>query len=124
MKQTIRNIMALSLLFAYSLSISISMQHFIVDTVFNQEQHHDVTVNLSDSKTPEISIFPNLEPLGEVVSQNVSNVQATYFKAYFQLFKHAETYTLTKDNQYLFKSINIQPSLDIDALLYPFHTFS
>ena len=124
MKQMIRNLVALSLLFAYTISISVSIQNFIVETVFDNSQQQDVAVNLLNSKTPELSIFPDLEPLGDLADENVHKVQVTNFKKPFQFFKEVEIYTLTKDNQYLYKSKHIQPGLGIETLLYPFHTFS
>lgn len=120
----IRNLVALSLLFAYTLSISVSIQNFIVETVFDNSQQQDVAVNLLNSKTPELSIFPDLEPLGDLANENVHNVQVTNSKTTFQSFKEVEIYTLTKDSQYFYKSKHIQPGLDIETLLYPFHTFS
>ncbi|PWI31663.1 hypothetical protein DI383_03060 [Flavobacteriaceae bacterium LYZ1037] len=104
--------------------MGISIQNFIVDTVLDSDQHHDVAINLNNSKTPELSIFPDLEPLGDIVTEEVLNFQAADLKTSFLFLKHVETYTLTKDNQYLVKSKNIQPGLDVEALLYPFHTFS
>jgi len=124
MKQMIRNLITLCLLFAYTLSISVSIQNFIVDTVFDNNQQHDVAVNLLNSKTPELSIFPDLEPLGNLVNESVHDFQATNSKIAFQSFKELETYTLTKDSQYLYKSKHIHPGLDTESLLYPFHTFS
>jgi hypothetical protein len=124
MKTWFRNIMALYLLVAYTLSISVSIQNFIVDTVLDNGKHHDVSINLSDSKIPELSIYPDLEPLGNVANENVINFQSDELKSTFQFLKQADLVILTKDNQYLYKSKNIQPGLDIEALLYPFHTFS
>lgn len=124
MKQTSRNIIALSLLFAYSLSMSISIKSFILDTVLENGQHHNLAINLDDAKTPKLSIFPDLELLGDINSEEVFNFQTTDLKASFVFLKQAETYKLTKDNQYLHKCKNIKPGLDIEALLYPFHTFS
>jgi hypothetical protein len=116
--------MALCLLFAYTLSISVSIQNFIVDTVLDYGVHHDLSINLSDSKTPELSIFPDLEPLGDIVNENLTNFQTGELKTTFQFLKQADLVIITKDNQYLYKSKNIQPGLDIESLLYPFHTFS
>src|SRR5690606_24367138 len=103
---------------------SVSIQNFIVETVLDNGLHHDVSIKLSDSKTPELSLFPDLEPLGNVVNESVVNFQTAELKAVFQLLKQAEVYTQTKDNQYFYSSKNIQPGLDLKTLLYPFHTFS
>lgn len=116
--------MALSLLLAYSLSMSISMQNFIVDAVSDTKQHQDLARYQSDSKTPELSVFPDLELLSDLGGENDFNFHSEKFKTSFSFSKHFETYTKTKDNQYLFSCVNIQPGLDLDALLYPFHTFS
>ncbi|MEO8934586.1 MAG: hypothetical protein ABI295_09770 [Xanthomarina sp.] len=124
MQTWFRNIMALSLLFAYSLSLSISVQNYLIDSVLKTDKNHLVSTNTSDSTTPELSVFPNLEPLGSISNQTVFNFFAKDLKVQFQLFKHVESYTLTKDNHYLYQSKNIQPGLDIETLLYPFHTFS
>ncbi|GGG50319.1 hypothetical protein [Bizionia arctica] len=124
MKQGFRNIIALCLLVAYSLSISLSIQNLIVDTVFDNGSHHDVSINLSDSKTPELSLFPDLEPLGNVLNETVLTFQNGEVKVAFQFLKQADQLLVVKDNQYLYKSKNIHPGLDIETLLYPFHTFS
>ncbi|MBU2940328.1 hypothetical protein KO494_12350 [Lacinutrix sp. C3R15] len=124
MKQLFRNIMALSLLLAYSLSISISMQNMLIDVVSENSQQHDVALNTSNSKTPELSAFPDLELLSDLGNESYFNFHSEKFKSQFPLFKYIENYTETKDNQYLFSCVNIQPGLDLDALLYPFHTFS
>ena len=124
MKQMFRNIMALSLLLAYSLSMSISMQNLIIDVVSDSSHQHQVALNHSDAKTPELSVFPDLEPLANLANGTAPDFQTEKLKSNLTLFKYAENHTLTKDNQYLYRSINIQPGLTMDALLYPFHTFS
>ncbi|MFD2824742.1 hypothetical protein ACFS5M_13750 [Lacinutrix iliipiscaria] len=124
MKQWFRTLVALSLLFAYSLNISIAIQNFIVDTILNNDKPLFVSVNLVDTKTPELSIFPDLEPLGDLENENVYKVHNEYLKAPFQLFKLVDSYLLNVNNQYLYKSKNIQPGLDGKTLLYPFHSFS
>ena len=124
MKQMFRNIMALSLLLAYSLSISISMQNLVIDVVSDSSQQQDVTHSHSDSKTPVLSVFPDLEPLADIASSSTFNFPSEKLKAQFLLFKYAENYTVTKDKQYVYRSVNIHPGLDMETLLYPFHTFS
>lgn len=124
MKTWFRNITALSLLFAYSLSLSISVQNYLIDTVLKTEKNHHVSSKTAEFKTPEINLFPNLEPLGDVVNGIVSHLDVLGVKTSYSPSKQVELYTLTKDNQYLNKSKNIQPGLDIETLLYPFHTFS
>ncbi|WP_452228372.1 MULTISPECIES: hypothetical protein [unclassified Lacinutrix] len=124
MKQMFRNLTALCLLLAYSLSISISIQNLVIDVVSDSSQHQDVSHNHSDAKTPELSVFPDLEPLVDIASSNTFNFESEKLKAQFPLFKYVENYTVTKDKQYVYRSVNIHPGLDLEALLYPFHTFS
>ena len=123
-QQGFKRFMAFGLLLAYSLSLSVSIQNFIVDSVFGNDQHHAIATQVSDSKTPELSVFPDLDPLGSITSERVFNFQTENLKAHFQFLKHVETYIVTKDNQYLHNSKNIQPGLDTETRLYPFHTFS
>ncbi|MCX7547677.1 hypothetical protein OS188_06910 [Xanthomarina sp. F1114] len=124
MKTWFRNMTALSLLFAYSLSLSISVQNYLIDSVLKTEKNHHVSTKTSEFKTPEINLFPNLEPLGDVVNSLASYDDVSGINFNHSLSKHVERYTLTKDNHYLNKSKNIQPGLDMETLLYPFHTFS
>ncbi|HLV38994.1 hypothetical protein [Xanthomarina sp.] len=116
--------MAFSLLFAYTLSLSISVQNYLIDAVSKTDKNHHVSSYISEFKAPELSIFPDLEPLGNTSNQLVLNFQTTDLKAQFKLFRYVEPFIVTKDNQYIYESKNIQPGLDLDALLYPFHTFS
>jgi len=115
---------AFSLLFAYTLSLSISVQNYLIDTVFETDKNHQVSSFISEFKAPELSVFPDLEPLGDISNQLVSNFQKTDLKVQFKLFRFVEPFILTKDKHYISESKNIQPGLDLDALLYPFHTFS
>ncbi len=124
MKQMFRNIMALSLLLAYSLSMSISMQNFVIEVVSDNSQQHQLALNHSDAKTPELSVFPDLEPLADLANGTAPDFQTDKLKSHLTLFKYAENQTITKDNQYISHSIHIHPGLTMDALLYPFHTFS
>ncbi len=124
MKQMFRNIMALSLLLAYSLSMSISMQNLIIDVVSDNSKQQDVAYHTSDSKTPELAAFPSLEPLADLANDTNFSFKTEKLKSKFILFKYVENYTVTKNNQYLFRSVHIQPGLDKDALLYPFHRFT
>ncbi|MBQ0787319.1 MAG: hypothetical protein KBT69_07455 [Oceanihabitans sp.] len=100
------------------------MHNLVIDVVSDSSQQHDVAHNHSDAKTPELSVFPDLEPLADIASSSTFNFPSEKLKAQFLLFKYAESYTVTKDKQYLYRSINIHPGLDMEALLYPFHTFS
>lgn len=124
MKTWSRNIIALCLLFAYSLSISTSVQSYLIDSVLKTENNRFFLSHISDSKTHEISVFPNLEPLGELINHNTFSFQTLNLDRHVSPFKHVESYTLTKDKQYLTKSEQIHPGLDKITLLFPFHTFS
>ncbi|PWK17390.1 hypothetical protein [Xanthomarina spongicola] len=120
MKNWFKNLVSISLILIYSLSLNIPLQDFLI----NQEHKSDISIKVSDSKTPVFYLVTDLEPLGDVVNDFLENNQTTESKTHFQYFKNVELYTLTKDNQYLNRSKNIQPGLDIETLLYPFHTFS
>jgi len=124
MKSWLKNLVSFSLVLIYSISLSIYIQDFLIDTILNDEQNHDISISHSDSKIPVFYLVSDLEPLGDYEDTTVDNLRTTELKSDFQLFKNVELYILTKDNQYLYKSKNIHPGLDIDALLYPFHTFS
>lgn len=124
MKSWLKNLVSFSLVLIYSISLSIYVQDFLIDTILNDEQNHDISISHSDSKIPVFYLVSDLETLGDFEDTTVDNFRTTELKSDFQLFKNVELYILTKDNQYLYKSKNIHPGLDIDALLYPFHTFS
>lgn len=124
MNNWFKNLVSIGLILIYSISLSITIQDYLIDSILNKEQNHDISINLSDSKVPVFYLISNLEPVGDVINKSFVDFQTADFKAPFQYFNYSETYTLTIDKQYLLKSKNIKPGLDIETLLYPFHTFS
>ncbi|TYA56340.1 hypothetical protein [Formosa maritima] len=124
MKNWFKNLVSFSLILIYCISLSVSIQNFIINSLFNENQSHDVSVYHSNSKSPTSYLISDLESFENVVIESFINLQTSDYNKQFQIFKHIETYTISKDSQYFYRSKNIHPGLDIEKLLYPFHTFS
>jgi len=121
--QKFRNIITFFLLIAYSFSIGFPIQDYLISSVLDEDTQQEVSANLSEVKTPVLSVFPDLEPELSKTADNFIGFQNKDFKDVFLLTIHAESYTTNKDKQYLSSSKNIYPGLDKATLLYPFHSF-
>jgi hypothetical protein len=124
MKNWFKNLVSFGLILIYSISLSVSIQDFLIDSILNKDSNHDISINLSGSKTQVCYLNSDLEPLGSLIDETTDGFQTTELNPHFISFKNEDVYFLNKDNQYLYKSKNIQPGLDLESLLYPFHTFS
>lgn len=124
MNNWFKNLVSIGLILIYSISLSVTIQDYLIDSILNEDQNHDISINLSDSNTPVFYLISDTEPIGDAINESFVDFQTADLKAHIQFLNYSETYTLTIDNQYLLKSKNIRPGLDIETLLYPFHTFS
>lgn len=123
MKNRFQYIIAISLLFVYSLNMSSAVQDFLWNSLSNHSENNKAADKTAKDNTSSYYAFQDLEPLDNYTSGFEIDFENDHSSIAFTNHKSLELLKDSKDRSYLKKGKLIIPSLSSHTLIFPFHDF-